>query len=178
MRATLLALTLVSLCALGADPVYRWTDDKGVVHYTDKPPSKDAKPAQLPPLQTVPTYKAPKAAAAPAKPAGPPPSQFSVAIVSPTPDQTVLDLNGNLKVAVNVMPGLVKGFGLTYYVDGAAQNARPLPETTFQANGVGNGSHTIVVAMVDAAGKEVARSPEIRVNLQHPLTAPLPTPVP
>src|SRR5690349_18207126 len=32
--------------------VYKWIDDKGVVHYTDKPPSQNATPAALPPLQT------------------------------------------------------------------------------------------------------------------------------
>jgi len=33
-----------------ADNVYRWVDKDGLVHYTSKPPTKDAKPADLPPL--------------------------------------------------------------------------------------------------------------------------------
>jgi hypothetical protein len=33
-----------------ADDVYRWVDKAGLVHYTSKPPTKDSKPADLPPL--------------------------------------------------------------------------------------------------------------------------------
>src|SRR5690242_19267107 len=32
--------------------VYKWVDEKGVIHYTDKPPTQNATPAKLPPLQT------------------------------------------------------------------------------------------------------------------------------
>ncbi|MBX7143590.1 MAG: DUF4124 domain-containing protein [Oligoflexia bacterium] len=50
-RLIVLAFTLI--CTAGAStalasPVYKWTDKEGKVHYTSTPPSKDAKPAQLP----------------------------------------------------------------------------------------------------------------------------------
>ena len=44
---------LCSTVAVHADPraVYRWEDpSSGAIHYSSKPPSKDAKPAKLPPI--------------------------------------------------------------------------------------------------------------------------------
>lgn len=36
--------------SLNATPIYRYTDKNGVVHYTSKKPSPNAKPAKLPPI--------------------------------------------------------------------------------------------------------------------------------
>lgn len=50
-RLGLVASTILILAAANvavASPVYKWTDKEGKVHYTSTPPSKDAKPAQLP----------------------------------------------------------------------------------------------------------------------------------
>lgn len=43
MRTLLLLLLLpaIALPAAAADTLYRWTDEDGVVHYTDTPPSGD-----------------------------------------------------------------------------------------------------------------------------------------
>ena len=53
---TLSTITIVAVaCFLGAsraeaDNVYRWLDKDGMAHYSSRPPTKDAKPADLPPL--------------------------------------------------------------------------------------------------------------------------------
>ncbi len=43
MRTLITTLLVFSLCASGAMAagVYKWTDDKGVVHFTDRPPARD-----------------------------------------------------------------------------------------------------------------------------------------
>ena len=48
----LLLAVIMSVSALSAqaDNVYRWIDKDGMAHYSSKPPTKDAKPADLPPL--------------------------------------------------------------------------------------------------------------------------------
>lgn len=157
--------------------VYRYTDDKGVVHYTDKPPVEGAKPVQLPPVQTYGAAQPPPgffgdapAAAKPAMPA----SRFGVSITSPTPEETYRDGSVPIEVAVSVMPGLVAGFGLVYYVDGAAQNPEPLMQTTFALPGLERGSHLLEVALVDADGREAARSAPITVHMKPPVVVPRP----
>ena len=51
---TALALVLLfsAVSGFAADSVYRWVDKDGVIHYGGQPPSKDAKPAALPEIQT------------------------------------------------------------------------------------------------------------------------------
>ena len=46
---TAILLALVSQNAF-AEGVYKWTDKEGHVHYTTAAPSKDARPAELPPI--------------------------------------------------------------------------------------------------------------------------------
>ena len=186
MRMLLLSLVFLAPAGLAADPVYRYTDEKGVIHYTDKPPSKDAKPVQLPPLQTFPaTPVAPGPSTASVTPLPGPVliepmpigTRFSLSISSPTPDQIFREIGGGMNVSVAVMPGLVRGYGLVYYVDGKARNADPTDATTFSLPDLDRGSHTVAVAMIGPDGKEVARSEPVTVHFKLPV-APPPAPPP
>ncbi len=40
MRLALFALFTLACCSAQAAEMYKWTDDKGRVHYSDKPPAK------------------------------------------------------------------------------------------------------------------------------------------
>ena len=46
----LATLLFLSLAPALADNVFRWADEKGVVHYTSKPLEQNSKPAALPPI--------------------------------------------------------------------------------------------------------------------------------
>ena len=158
----ILALGFACCClAVSAADVYRWVDKDGVVHYSDKPLSPDAKQVALPPLQT---YKS-----------GTPPPGFSdnapapgtgaaaaaaapISITSPADQDTVRDGEGKLNVAVAANPG--PGQGLIYYLDGAAQNVTPTPSTEYLYTGVERGQHSVSAALVARPGaKELARAP-------------------
>ncbi|HUP91754.1 MAG TPA: DUF4124 domain-containing protein [Solimonas sp.] len=176
MRALMLCLLLLAALPAAAE-VYRYTDEKGVIHYTDKPPSKDAKPAKLPPLQSIPggmPASPPASAVASAPAATATATRFSVNITSPTPDETLRDPSSPVSIAVSVMPGLVGGYGLIYYVDGEPRNSSPVGDTSMSVSGLERGEHLLAVAIVDNAGREVARSPAVVVHLKQPS---LPAPV-
>ena len=169
----LLALLLLGLAAAAAgadspsvqpDKVYRYTDEAGVVHYTDKPPSKDAKPVNLPPLQTYRFKKAPPRPAAP--PPTPAPPTFELAITSPTPDQTVRS-GTDIAVSVSVLPGLLDGYGLVYALDGAAQTESPVSETSFTLKGAMRGEHTVTVSLIGPERQELTSS-SITVHMLPP----------
>lgn len=174
MRTACLIL-LLTLAAPATAEVYRYVDEHGVVHYTDKPPSKDAKPASLPPLQTFPAGRLPEPET-PAEPEPGPPPKLAVRIDAPAPDQTFRDPSGTVVVAASVKPALPGGYGLIYYVDGAAATAEPVQTTGFTLSGLERGEHRIAVAVVDAEGHEVARSPTVAVHLKPPsVRRPAPT---
>lgn len=175
-------LTVVSLSCLGlilaasatAADVYRWVDDKGVVHYGDKPQHPGDQPVQLPQLQTYKSGTAPPGFANPADSSSsaaakgkPPAAATAIAITAPEADETIRDADGRVQVNVSGQAG--HGQGLVYYLDGAAQNAAPTAATSYLLSGVERGDHSISVALVGADGQEVLRSAEVTIHMMPPI---------
>lgn len=174
VRALLLAGLLLSGPALAAD-VYRSVGPNGEVVYTDEPPSKGAKPVQLPPIQVVEPYVSPAAPvtvpsingvpAEPAPAASAAASPLSATIVSPTAKQRVRSADGRLPVTVSLGQLLPEGYGLRYLLDGSAQSDTPTRNLNFTLEKVGPGEHVISVVTVDARGNEVGRAAPVIVQV-------------
>ncbi|MCI0749715.1 MAG: DUF4124 domain-containing protein [Nevskiales bacterium] len=159
---------LLASGSIAAAQVYKWVDDKGVVHYTDKPPSKDSKPAKLPPLHT---YK-PEGSTEPASAGmealdGTPAEAPQITLVSPTADQTFHAAEGTVPVSVQTSTALFGDQRLMYFLDGASRSP-PIAETSFTLTGVERGTHTVSVALVDSAGNELSRSAAVTFHMQPP----------
>jgi hypothetical protein len=156
--------------------VYRWVDDKGVVHYGDRAPDAKTQPAVLPELQVIPAGPKPAPPAAPAGadgaatpsavPAEPP--KLKISITTPTPEQVFHDTSREIPVRVELGFPLPEGAGLVYYLDGRAQNAKATREFSATLHEVDRGSHLIDVAIVDASGRQLMRTPPLIVHVQPP----------
>lgn len=172
MRILLLASLFLVAASVNA-AVYKWVDEKGVVHYTDQPPTENAKPATLPPLQTYKERAKPKPgnlekpdngtlspAAAPAA---------VLKITSPAPEETFRgEAQRQVSVSVQVTPPLTDGQFLIYHLDGVAKSG-PTTETSYTLAEVERGAHTVSVTMVDAAGKPIARTESVTVHMKPPI---------
>lgn len=184
MRLTpwILVLALSSTAALAGTPVYRYVDKEGVTHYTDKPPTPDAKPADLPPLQTIgPMTPLPSVGATGGASAADAAPALMLSIVSPEPDETFRNDDGKLAVSARSDRPVPDGTGFLFLLDGTAQNDKPSRSMSYTMDGVERGSHLVAVAAVDGAGKEIGRSPPVIVHMKPPTidNAPkIPKPVP
>ncbi len=175
MRAIfVLVFGVLSLAASAGDPVYRWVDKAGVIHYGAQPPNKDAKPATLPEIQTYSSRGGNRPiaaiAAAASKPAAGPIQEMR--ILSPVQDEVFRDGQGIVNVAVAVLPGLPEGAGVIFYLDGAAKNAKPSPSTSTSFTSVERGEHTVTAAVVDASGRELKRAPPVVFHSKPPSVKP------
>jgi hypothetical protein len=172
MLRLLLPLLLCVCSAYAADEVYRWIDKDGVVHYGAQPPNKDLPPAKLPEIQTYSNRLGNKALPiVPAEILAKPPAAPSVKevrILAPVEDEVFRDPQGIISVSAAVLPALPTGAGVQFYLDGAVKNAKPLTTTNMMFTGVERGEHTVVVAVVDALGKEIARSLPITFHNKPP----------
>ena len=162
-------LALLAGTAVAADPVYKWVDENGVVHYTDKPPSDNAKPAKLPPLHTYKSGTNPNLSKfdkgpAPGKATG----AAQIELVTPAHDETFRGAQRTVPVAVVVTPQLKEGQKLIYLLDGAPQ-AAPTTDTSFAFTEVARGSHTASVTLVDAAGTTLATSKSVTFHMKPPI---------
>lgn len=168
----------LSLMILFASPdmaseVYRHVDKDGVVHYTDKPPSKNAKPLNLPPIQVIGPIEAPQASRPPtsggsSSSSSAVPRDLSVSIVSPTPDQTFRGDDRRLAVSVSLSADLPEGFGLFYLLDGSPQNRAATRQQSYTLSEVERGEHLVSVILVNARGTEVSRAGPVIVHMKPP----------
>lgn len=169
MRALVLMLVLgLSTASFAKDEVYKWVDDKGVIHYTDKPPTEDAKPAKLPPLQTYKGGTVPpinKFEKSTIKGAG---NAAQIQVVTPSRDETFRGGERVVPVAVQVTPQLAEGQKLVYLLDGTPASP-PTTDTAFALTGVDRGSHVVSVSLVDASGEVIASSPGVQFHMKPPI---------
>jgi hypothetical protein len=167
--AIALGLLVASLPAVAG--VYRWVDDKGVVHYSDHAPSPNAKEAQLPKLQTFDSHSLsqgmPLDSVAPSSSDQPAPVaavDVRPKITSPADQATLRDVSNTITVDVDAPPQAL----LVYYLDGQRRNAVPTRSTSYLLENIDRGTHTIEVATVGIDGHEIARSDKITVYMKQP----------
>jgi len=155
--ALILWLCLFAATAAADDAVYRYIDANGVAHYTDRAPDRHARPIHLAPLsgprptQRSQTFYSPEALREAAR--------FSVRVESPTPGERLDSGATPIIAAASVMPALVSGFHLVYQVDERAVTAQPVDALSIALPPLDPGVHELRVVLLDAQGRELARSP-------------------
>jgi hypothetical protein len=165
LRAFFLYFCLFAVGTAAAKEAYRWVDEDGVVHYSDRP-REGAEVVQLP-SANVATLRVPG-------PSSRSPDQeeqadeqdsgyASIEIVSPRAEETLWNIEGVLTVSVALEPRLRPGHQVRAYFDGEMQ---PVNGTNFQIQEVWRGVHNIQVEVVDATGKVMIRSQPSRFYVQ------------
>jgi hypothetical protein len=162
-----LARCLLAASAAVAQEAYRWVDEDGIVHYSDRP--REGAERVLLQTPNIATTRQPQrgTASAPAEQAQPdeegPVRYETIEIVSPGAEETLWNIEGVLNVSVALTPGLQPGHQVRAYYNGQAQ---PVSGTSFQVQEVWRGVHNIQVEVVDSTGKLMIRSKPNRFYVQ------------
>jgi hypothetical protein len=167
LRFVFTLLCLLAVASATAQEAYRWVDEDGVVHYSDRP-RDGAEAIVLPAPNVANTRRVPSAAAQSEdedESAEEPESSgyTSIEIVSPKPEETLWNIEGVLNVSVALQPALQEGHQVRAYFDGEMQ---PVSGTNFQLQEVWRGVHNIQVEVVDATGKVMTRTRPNRFYVQ------------
>lgn len=162
--ACLALLLLATSVSADGGKLYRYVDPNGTIHFTDQPPTRGAKPYVLDSSRPAMSKKKWDDAAAVEiiRKA----TRFAVHWSLPSPGQTYNSAGEGLLVVVSVMPGLAKGFGINFQVDGKTQNARPIADITTTLHGIGAGRHELVAVLLNRAGTELARTTPISIEIK------------
>ena len=165
----LIAVFLVFLAIssiVAADPVYKWVDDQGNVHYSDKP-QPGAKKIRLAPATT---FTAPSAAKSVARvaPAQDTRSQqlpyTDFEITSPEKDAVLWNVT-SVAVTVAVTPGsLHDGDQVTITLDGKVQG--PMHALTATFADLERGEHTVSASLQETDGTVMIAKP-VAFFIQH-----------
>ena len=149
-----------------ADGAWKWTDDDGVIHYSDVPVD-GAEAIDISEYNRATGARISRSrsssdgAAADTAPAAF--SYASISIATPAAEETLWNIEGVLSVSVSVSPGLQSGHQIRAYFDG---QARLVAGTSFQLEEVFRGVHNLQVEVIDASGKLMIRSQPNRFYVQ------------
>jgi hypothetical protein len=166
---TRLILALIGLLATTSvvAQAYRWVDDEGVTHYSDRP-EEGAEKVELSEYSKhtgarIYRRSTPTPAAAEEPASDEPFSYQSLTITSPGAEETLWNIEGVLSVSLALNPGLQSGHQLRVYHNGQPQI---VTGTSFQLEEVYRGVHNLQVEVIDATGRLMIRSQTNRFYVQ------------
>ena len=168
MRNIVFIIVLLGAGAAVAQ-TYRWVDENGVVHYSDRPVEgaqevtidyirPSATPSRPPVYQRRERSEEGVAATEPDRPL-----YESLDIGSPAEEETVWNNQGQLTVSLALQPGLQPGHRVRVFLDGAPTDAS---STTVLLQNVYRGAHTLQAEVIDSNGNMVMRSQPRRFFVQ------------
>ena len=146
--------------------VYQKVDEDGTVIFTDEPDDASI-PVELSPTKiekNVERWRIPGGLGTPAREEHA--NEFiyeSFSINTPTSNEAIRSNNGNISVSVSVKPFLAPGHRVMYYMDGNLVASNSSASTTLQ--GVSNGEHTLIAAIINPEGLELTRTQPVTFNV-------------
>ena len=152
----LLVLGLFALPAVFGEDLYKWVDDQGNVHYSDKPQPGAKKIHLAAPSTFKPSGTAVPPPAAAQTENGSTPGYSKFEIGSPTPDQVIWNVQ-SVTVSVAIQPGLHPGDLVTITVDGKSQGPGTALSYTF--NELYRGEHTASATLQETDGSTMLAEP-------------------
>ena len=130
---------------------YKWVDEDGVVHYSDRP-QEGAEEIQLPTTQR---------SSQPSR--SPTPATRQTTQAAEPAEETLWNIESVLNVTLNATPALQRGHRVRVYFDGTPQM---VSGTSFQIEEVYRGVHNLQAEILDETGKMMIRSIPNRFYVQ------------
>ena len=164
-----LFIAFIAILAAGVvmAQAYRWVDDDGVVHFSDRPQEGAVRielPKSSPRRTPTPTRTVARQPTAAATEETPTAFKYeSLEISSPAAEETLWNIETILNVTLSVEPALQTGHRIRVYFDGESQM---VSGTSFQLESVYRGIHNLQVEIVDETGKLMIRSRTNRFYVQ------------
>lgn len=167
IRSIFVLLGLLATASVSAD-AYTWTDENGIVHYSDRPHpgAKRIVLDQSSKSRSKPTARTPSALQVRATenlPTDTPFSYDSLDVASPGAEETLWNIGGSLTVSLALSPGLQQGHQVRVYFDGKPQI---VSGTNFQLQNVYRGVHNLQAEVIDETGTLMIRSRPSRFYVQ------------
>ncbi|MDX1515627.1 MAG: DUF4124 domain-containing protein [Woeseiaceae bacterium] len=162
-RTLLLLASLVAAPVAGAAEAYRWVDEDGVVHYSDRP-QEGAEEVVLPRAATTRIRPVTRNTDDDDRPADGGSFVYqNFEIRSPAAEETLWNIEGVLNVELALTPALRPGHRVQVYFDG---EPRTVYQLRFPINEVWRGEHNLQAEVLDANGELLIRTQPTRFYVQ------------
>jgi hypothetical protein len=158
MRTVLFLLAFFAIPAFAAQVVWKWVDDKGVTHYSDRPvpgatrmeiASGGERSATNAPTPSISSGDGSQ------KKEQEGPSYRNFEIWKPAEDEAFINTGGVVPVNIRVEPQLQAGHDLYLYLDGRLVEGFAPNATSYELKGVPRGSHRLIAVINGRSGGRV-----------------------
>lgn len=164
MRITLLLLVLLAGSALASQTVWKWVDDKGVTHYSDRAVPgatrmevSGGNKATSSTTTSGSSFDAPSDAAA----AEPAVAYTEFTIWQPSDSETIANTGGAVTIGIRLQPVLKPGHSLFLYMDGKLVQGFPENSLSFDLQDVARGTHSVIAVINDGGNNRVQESASV-----------------
>ena len=166
LMRTIIAIFAIITASVALAQAYRWVDENGVVHYSDRPMEGAERiilPESTRPSRPAPVFRDEEAAEAETEEPQAPFSYQTIEVVAPAPEETLWNIEGVLNVALSIEPALRPTDQVRVYFDG---EMRETTGSSFQIQEVYRGVHNIQAEILDENGNLMGRSLPNRFYVQ------------
>jgi hypothetical protein len=171
MRTALMVFALLAAPAFASQSVWKWVDENGVTHYSDRPVqgaqrielstgSRNDSDSEPSPSYDTPSYSPPSRNETPAT------GYRDFQIVQPADDETIPNSGGAVTVRIAFEPTLAPGHSLYLYMDGRIIEDFPPTALEYTVQNVERGTHSLVAIIQDSGGKRIAETPAVRFHVR------------
>ncbi len=170
VKRIVIPVLLACVATLAFAQAYKWVDENGVVHYSDRPhpgaeefvlPDSPRRPRIVPAPSTADADDRGSREATPESTSDG--AYTAIEVIAPAAEETLWNIEGTLEVRLNVQPALKKGHQIRVYIDGEPTIVN---STTFTIPEVYRGAHNIQAEILDATGRSQIRSATSRFYVQ------------
>jgi len=168
-KRSIVVVLAVLVAGVVLGQAYRWVDEDGVVHFSDRP-VPGAERIELPTYRPSSGPRTPRPSSSFSRRNDPQPeapqeafSYESLDIVSPAAEETLWNIESVLNVQLRLQPALQSGHRVRVYHNGVAQMVSGM---SFQIQEVFRGVHNLQAEVVDQTGQLMIRSEPNRFYVQ------------
>lgn len=156
MRTALMVLALLAAPAFASQTVWKWVDEKGVTHYSDRPVPGAQRievtvGSRADPVPTSPAARSPSSDQSPAEVT----AYRDFEIWRPGEQETVANTGGAVEVSIRLDPPLMQGHSIHLYLDGRLVQDFPPQALEYTVQDVPRGEHTLTAIIEDRAGRRL-----------------------
>jgi hypothetical protein len=166
-RRTIIALLGLLAAGVVVADAYTWTDEDGIVHYSDRPQPGATRIILAEPntgRSPAPRSRATTGGADSDDTSDATPLRYeSFEVTSPGAEETLWNIEGVLNVSLSLTPALQPGHQVRVYFDGHPQI---VSGTSFQLNEVWRGVHNLQAEVLDETGQMMIRTRTNRFYVQ------------
>lgn len=157
MRATLFLLAFLAVPALAAQVVWKWVDERGVTHYSDRavPGATRVEIASgsRSDAGTAPSFSSSRESSTSSEDSAPGYRNFE--IWKPSAGETIANTGGQVSINIRVEPDLHAGHSLHLYFNGRLVEGFPPNTFSYDLKEVPRGSHRVIAVINDERGVRV-----------------------